>query len=142
MEKEIVDIGKVNYLVDEFAAKYPAILSQFEVIVGMSRGGLVPAALLATYLGKPLVVVYIDKEDRIYVDRVDWVKGKNALVVDDIIRTGKTLRLVKEYLEKNVGPASMQFFALYAVTPLRNTNYDFPAFAQKTDKDVIFPWDH
>ena len=49
-----------------------------DFIVGMSRGGLIPAAMIATRLNKPLVAIYIDKKDNIYLDRKDWTEGKNS----------------------------------------------------------------
>src|SRR5690606_17695522 len=70
-------------------------LLQTEFVIGVSRGGLIPAAVVATTLNKPLVAAYIDKQDNVYFDRGDWIKDKKVLIVDDIVRSGKTLDLIK-----------------------------------------------
>jgi hypoxanthine phosphoribosyltransferase len=136
-----ISLEKVKKAIDDFVAGNPDFLAKIDFVVGVSRGGLVPAALLAAKIDKPLAAAYINKQDEIFFDRAGWINGKNVLVVDDIIRSGRTLWLLKNYLEKNTKPAAISFFALYKVASLKNDNYNFPAFAQEITEDVIFPWD-
>lgn len=80
-------------------------LKEIEFVVGVSRGGLIPAAIVATWLNKPLVAVYIDKQDNVYMDRSNWLTGKKVLLVDDVVRSGSTMQLMIDMLKTAlVGP--------------------------------------
>src|SRR5690606_25730799 len=88
----------VKTLIEKNEDKFKTI----DFVVGMSRGGLIPAALIATKLNKPLVAIYINKQDEIFLDRIQWLKGKEILLVDDVCRTGSTLRRAVVHIERNV----------------------------------------
>ena len=100
-----------------------------------------PAALLAAKIDKPLAAAYINKQDEIFFDRGEWIAGKNVLVVDDVIRSGKTLWLVKNHLQKCCRPKSISFFVLFKVKSLQNEDYRIQSFSREIDEDVVFPWD-
>ena len=140
-ESNNIGMDRVLEAVDKFSAANAGLLDKIDIVAGISRGGLVPAALLAARINKPLVAVYIDKSDKIYFDRPDWISGKNILVVDDIIRSGKTLWLVKKHLGKNLFPASISFFTLFKVLPLVQKEFLISSFSREIDCDVVFPWD-
>jgi hypoxanthine phosphoribosyltransferase len=136
-----VAFGEIEEVIDEFVDKNREFLDKIEVVIGVSRGGLVPAALLAAKVDKPLAAAYINKQDEIFFDRGEWIAGKNVLAVDDIIRSGKTLWLVKNHLEKCCRPKSISFFALFKVKSLQNEDYRIQSFSREIDEDVVFPWD-
>lgn len=72
-----------------------------DVVVGIARGGLVPATMLSHYLGKPLMVINYSLRDN-RVSQTSEIadlsaalnRGQNVLVVDDICDSGETLRKV------------------------------------------------
>jgi hypoxanthine phosphoribosyltransferase len=140
MEK--IGFGEIEEVINKFIDKNKEILDKIDVVIGMSRGGLVPATLVAAKIDKPLIAAYIDRQDEIYFDRVDWIAGKNILVIDDIIRSGKTLWLLNEYLAKNAKPREISFFTLFKVVSLMNKNYNLLSFSREINEDVIFPWDY
>jgi hypoxanthine phosphoribosyltransferase len=142
MEKIKIGFNEIENIISHFVSAEKDLLEEIDFVVGISRGGLVPAALLAAKIDKPLATVYIDKNDKIYFDRQEWIKGKNILVVDDIIRSGKTLKLIRTHFEKNAEPASMSFFALFRVTSLGQLQFNIEALAKDVNNDVIFPWDN
>ncbi len=142
MEKEIIGLSEIKNIVEGFAKSNAAPAERIDFVVGISRGGLIPAALLAARINKPLVAVYIDKNDKIYFDRPEWIKNKNVLVVDDVIRSGKTLWLLKDHLEKNTNPAEVSFFALYRIIGAVRPEFHFAVFVKDVNYDVIFPWDN
>lgn len=72
-----------------------------DVVVGIARGGLVPATMLSHYLGKPLMVINYSLRDN-KVSRISEVNDivklystmQNVLIVDDICDSGDTLAKV------------------------------------------------
>jgi len=137
-----IGFPEIENIVGRFAANNAVFLSKIDIVVGISRAGLVPAALLAARIDKPLAAAYIDKNDNIFFDRADWINGKNILVVDDVIRSGKTLWLLKEHLKKYTNPAEVSFFALYRIIGLARPEFHVKAFAKDVNHNIVFPWDH
>lgn len=125
-----------SLMVDTFKDNF----SEVDFVVGISRGGLIPATLIATKINKPLVAAYIDKEDSVYFDKPEWIKDKNVMIIDDIVRTGKTLIKIRNLIREN-GAKSVDCAVLAAITgdleldPLRN-------FDVEKGWNVIFPWDY
>ena len=69
-----------------------------DVVVGIARGGLVPATMLSHYLGKPLQTINYSLRDNMvsHVSEISDVarrikEGQNILLVDDICDSGDTL---------------------------------------------------
>lgn len=112
-----------------------------EFVIGMSRGGLIPAVIVATKLNKPLVTAYIDKQDNIYFDRKEWLKDKNVLVVDDIVRSGRTLFLLDDYLKKNTEIKNISYYTIYNVGHLNKKEYNLNVSSIIKKEDITFPWD-
>jgi xanthine phosphoribosyltransferase len=116
----------------------------FEVIVTITRGGLVPAAIVARELGIRIIETisissYRDrKQAEIVVLKsitAEILKRESGvLVVDDLVDTGATARIVRDLL-----PAA-HFAAVYAKPqgrPLVDT------FITEVSQDtwIDFPWD-
>jgi adenine/guanine phosphoribosyltransferase-like PRPP-binding protein len=112
-------------------------LAGIEFVVGVSRGGLFPAMVVSTKMIKPLVVAYIDKQDNVYFDRVEWIKNKKVLLVDDIVRTGKTIDKIKELLLKE-GASRVVTLAPYY---LESVERHAPDYGLMSREDIAFPWD-
>ena len=106
---EIVELSRINELCKTLAKKI--IRSGFEpdVVVGISRGGLVPARLLCDYLHiHDLTSIKIQhyfgterQEGAVlkYPLRAN-IKDKNVLLVDDVNDTGKSLVAALEHLNE------------------------------------------
>lgn len=131
-----VSMPTVQSLLDTFVQKHRRKLQTIDFVVGVSRGGLIPAALIATRIDKPLVTAYIDRQDRVYLDRGSWLRGKQVLLVDDIIRTGKTFKKIQTLVSRQK-PASIQSFTLFC---LFNASI-VPTWTTMTKQDNRFPWD-
>jgi xanthine phosphoribosyltransferase len=119
---------------------------EWKGIVAITRGGLVPAALVARELDIRLidtvcVVSYGagDEGAEQHQGELRWLKtvdgdGDGWLLVDDLVDTGKTARAVRERLPK------AHFATLYA-KPLGRRLVDTFVKEFKQEKWIYFPWD-
>ena len=130
------DLATIGALVDTFIEKNRDELANIDAVVGMSRGGLIPAALIATKIDRVLVAAYIDRQDNVYFDKPDWIAGKRVLFVDDICRSGQTISLITALLGTHK-PDSIKTCTLYC---LPHSTFK-PDYTNHVAEDVSFPWD-
>ncbi len=116
----------------------------FEAMVAITRGGLVPAAIVARELNIRLVetvsVKSYDHQDQGSIkvlkaisDEVLKTKGK-VLIVDDLVDTGATGRVVRDMLP------NAHFATVYA-KPLARDIVDTFITEVSQDTWIYFPWD-
>ena len=117
-----------------------ADLRSWEGIVAIARGGLVPAAIVARELEVRLidticVASYDYQEQRTarILKRVDG-DGEGWLLIDDLVDTGKTARLVREMLPR------AHFATIYA-KPAGRPLVDTFITEVSQDTWIHFPWD-
>ncbi len=116
-------------------------------IVAITRGGLVPAALVARELEIRLIdtvcVVSYGASEEGYAEKrqgeLRWVKriegdGDGWLLIDDLVDTGRTAKAVREMLPR------AHFATLYA-KPLGRSIVDTFVKEFKQEKWIYFPWD-
>jgi len=115
--------------------------SFFNGIIAVTRGGLVPASIIARELDIRLV-------DTICVSSYDWkdqkgeVKvlkdvvgdGEGWLIVDDLVDTGKTAEVIRKRLPK------AHFATIYA-KPAGRPLVDTFIMEVSQDTWILFPWD-
>lgn len=120
----------------------------FEAIVCITRGGLVPAAIVARELGiRVIETVCVTSYDHVTQGELRVLKtvaanivalrggrGKGVLVVDDLVDTGKTVKLVRDILPE------AHFAAVYA-KPLGRPMVDTFITEVSQDTWIFFPWD-
>jgi len=122
--KEQITLDKVIQILDKAINKERAYFEQFDFIVGVSRGGLIPAAWIATHLNKPLITAYIDKKGEVYADRTEWLKDKKVLIIDDTRRTGETINKIMNLIQSLTNKEADTFFII-----------------EDPDNKISFPWD-
>lgn len=120
----------------------------FDVIVGISRGGLPPARIICDFLNiKTLTAVQIrhyesggkEKEEVTVTDPVDIdLNGKNVLIVDDVNDSGKTLKAAYEHVSA-LGPDMVKIAVLHEK---QNTshNADYTGSVLSDWKWLIYQW--
>ena len=121
----------------------------FEAMVCITRGGLVPAAIICRELGLRMietvcVASYHDYKNQTELQVLKDIapnikaigdgKGKGVLVVDDLTDTGKTARVVREMLP------NAHFATVYA-KPAGRGEVDTYITEVSQDTWILFPWD-
>lgn len=124
-------------------------VSQFkpDIVVGVARGGLVPARILMDLLEtKDFAIIQIQyyqginqhgKEPILKQCLNTPLTGKKVLLVDDISDGGKSLQLAKAHLQEK-GAEKIKTATLY-IKPATITVPDY--FEQQTSRWIVFPWD-
>ena len=113
----------------------------FEGIIAVTRGGLVPAAIIARELDIRLVDTvciasysWQDRQGEIEVLKSVNSDGEGWLIVDDLVDTGNTARSVREMLPK------AHFATVYA-KPAGRPLVDTFITEVSQDTWILFPWD-
>lgn len=119
-----------------------------DYIVGISRGGLVPAVKLSHYFDVPMYA--LNKEESNLWIPEDALDGKNILIIDDINDTGKTIRKLKKEWSENPGDWSKIFHVgnvKFAVTINNEASkqsvdyYGYTINKYENPEWCVFPWE-
>lgn len=78
-----------------------------DYVVGITRGGLVPAQMISQYLNIPMNTLKVSMRDDAHCESNLWMAeeaytGKNILIVDDINDSGATMKWIQEDWESSV----------------------------------------
>ena len=113
---------------------------QPDLIVGITRGGAVPARLLSRELNtKNMHGISIEKvggERKVVTDLQIDLSGEKVLLVEDMLETGRSLIVAKKYLE-NKG-AEVKTACLY-IMPQSEIKPDY--FLSRIENAAKFPWE-
>lgn len=150
---KIVDWEQISKSIDKICKDMIMSDVQIDSVVGLSRGGLIPAVMIANQLGVREVYSYgiksysnqtrgdIDTYQHVHTDNI---KGDNIVVVDDISDRGDTMGYVKRQLcstntkpwrHKNIHTCTL---CIKEHSDFMPTWYDFTL---KSDEWIIFPWE-
>ncbi len=116
----------------------------FKGIVAVTRGGLVPAAIVARELDLRLVdticVASYEGRDQGEASVLkapclqDAPAGEGMLIIEDLTDTGKTARIVRRAMPKAL-------FATVYAKPEGRPNVDLYVTEVSQDTWILFPWD-
>jgi hypoxanthine phosphoribosyltransferase len=118
-----------------------------DLIVGVSRGGWIPARIMSDLLGNLNLanvtaefyvgVAETRQEPSITQPVSASVDGKKVLVVDDLADTGKSLKLVTSHL-KSQGASEVKIATIY----YKPWSITVPDYCEKeTRRWIVFPWE-
>lgn len=149
--------NKIIYSWDDFDSDIKLIHNQLinsnwipDYIVGVKRGGLVPAIKLSHLIDKPMIMMSCqlrdntDKEVRLYeVEEIP--NDKNILIVDDICDSGITMsRIMIQFFSNLFAPNNIKTCSLWF-----NSNQKFIVdyYSREIDRAtdnrwVVFPWEN
>jgi len=115
----------------------------YQGIVAVTRGGMIPACIIARELNIRLIETfcvesyhnYKDQgQTNILKDTASIGDGKGWLVIDDLVDTGNTYKLIREHLPQ------AHFACVYAKPKGVPTTDDY-VIEVSQDTWVYFPWD-
>ena len=118
----------------------------FAAIVTVTRGGLVPAAIVARELDIRVVetisIASYDETSQgelrvlkcVASDIIEMNGGRGVLIIDDLVDTGRTAKIVRDLLPK------AHFAAVYA-KPMGRPLVDTFITEVSQDTWIYFPWD-
>lgn len=116
-----------------------------EVVVGIARAGVIPAAVIASILRLDFYSMKITRRegDTVVRERPEVLsaapiqaRGRRVLLVDEITSSGDTLRLGLAAC-RDTNPRELRAAACF----VRPMGYKPDYFALETDQTIIFPWD-
>lgn len=116
-------IGWSEYgsLVETLAKEVASAGKEFDLVIGIARGGVPVAMVVSDRLGAKVDFINVKSytglgsrtKPRILATITEEIAGKRILLVDDIVDEGDTMRTVTEYLEAR-GPAEMTTAVLFS----------------------------
>ena len=117
-------------------------ISSFKGIIAVTRGGLVPAAIVARELDMRLIdTVCVSSYKEKSRGDVEFLKnktmaqdGENWLIVDDLVDTGETIKALRPILPK------AHYATVYA-KPAGRGQVDTFITEVSQDTWIYFPWD-
>lgn len=117
-----------------------------DILIGVSRGGLIPVAILSDKLGVKSEIIGVkyyhgikETKDRpeIYQPILSDLNEKRVLIVDDVADQGHSLKLVKSYVQekgaKEVRVCTLHYKPWSVVKP--------EYFVKETEAWIIYPWE-
>jgi hypothetical protein len=144
---EIPTIDEIYGYLADLAVKIKSSKEKYDLILGVARGGLIPARILGDFLLiKDIRILYARyyskpyetfEKPKIYSESVGDVTDKKILIVDDVADTGDTLIEIKKYLESK--HAKKVDIAVIYKKPWNKAKIKY--FSKETDAWIVFPWE-
>jgi hypoxanthine phosphoribosyltransferase len=152
MRHEALTWDEVDKLIDHLL---PQFQSDFEIMVIITRGGIVPGGMLAEATGIPIILTAavdfpaeVERQKTglfawprfIEFPNDDLLRGKRCLVVDDVWGSGRTITAVKNRIAAAGGfPSTCVLHFNPYRTLFGNVRPDY--YAATTDAHIVYPWE-
>lgn len=116
-----------------------------EMVVGIARAGVIPAAIVASLLRIDFYSMKISRREgdekvrerpAVLSAAPSQAQGKRVVLVDEVATSGDTLRLALAAV-RDAHPAEVRT----ATTFVRPMGYEPDYYALETDQTIVFPWD-
>lgn len=150
--RELLNWQEVDRLIDHLI---PQFRTEFNAMVMISRGGVVPGGILAEALGvQDLLIAAVDfpyEAERERAKLLAWPKfiqfpeeeqvvGRRVLVVDDVWGSGRTITAVKSRVASagaDVSTCVLHFNPYRSLFTQAQPEY----YAAVTDAHIVYPWE-
>lgn len=132
--KRYVEWSDIDYRCQQLLKTFAYNNDEFDAVVGIARGGMIPATIISYGMDKPLKLLQVssfsDGKRKGIKDNTDeatkeYIKTHKVVIVDDIYDTGQTA----EYIYQNYPEANLALI--------------FDKRVEDPDNEVwyVFPWD-
>jgi hypoxanthine phosphoribosyltransferase len=120
---------------------------QPDLVVGIARGGVIVGAVIASAMQvdffpikvtRRVMMEVVNEEPTLVIKPYAYAQGKKVLLVDDISRTGETMRIARRALEM-FHPEVIKT-ACYA--DYQGDGYQPDFYKMTVDAQLAFPWDY
>jgi xanthine phosphoribosyltransferase len=139
-EKLVVSWEEAAALAERLAAELAPRRDEFRTIIAITRGGMVPAAIVArrldiTYVDTVGISSYEDQiQGEVRVIKTVPGNGEGCLVIDDLVDRGTTAQMVRQMLPKS-------FIAVLYAKPSGKPFADLAMEDVAQDIWIEFPWE-
>ena len=163
IEKVYYDYIKVQEWVNKISFQMYKDNWRPDYIVGLTRGGLIPAVYLSHWLDIPMWTLKVSLRDDGQTETNAWMAEdaygyneapKNILIVDDINDSGKTMQWIKQDWQSSCCPTDPRWQSIwnnnvrFAVLTHNTVSefQDIDYMAQEINKHqdpqwVVYPWE-
>lgn len=154
MRREMLTWQDIDQLIDHLI---PQFENEFEAMLMITRGGIVPGGLLAEALNISVILTaavdfpteFEGEKDRtrlrvwpkfLQFPDENLLRGRRVLIVDDVWGSGRTITAVKN---RTSGAAGVPLTCVLHFNPYRNLfgNVRPDYFAATTDAHIVYPWE-
>lgn len=144
------NFGLYSEGIEQLTQNLKADLRPIDSIVGIARGGAIPAVHLSHQLDLPCRILHWQTRDGDYKDglmlsdiALDLIDGKFVLIVDDIFDTGKTITEVDKVLSSLVDSEDRMNQIVTSSLVYRTTSLVKPDYFHLVDPEgwVRFFWE-
>ena len=147
MEKHSVPYNEISFY-SRMLARRIEEKTDISHVVGLARGGLIPATIMSYALDKPLLSYGISsykgskKTENFHVTQtfslVDLPRNASLLVVDDICDTGDTMK----HITQKLALADIKYTTACVYTKEKHKDWlDYFGLVVKDNKWIVFPWE-
>jgi hypoxanthine phosphoribosyltransferase len=161
INKKYYDYVHVHEMVNDISFKMYKDNWRPDYIVGLTRGGLIPAVIMSNTLGIPMETLKVSLRDsdngpesNLWMAE-DAYNGKNILIVDDINDTGATLDWITNDWQNSCHPSDAHWLQVWGnnvkiavlvdnLSSKFSRCVDYCAVSiNKAEKDVwiVYPWE-
>lgn len=148
----VLKVDKIYYTFDDYLCDTEAVAALVEesnfkpdVIVGILRGGAIPAVQLSHMLDKPVYTFAFSTRDKKIVEEESFDKlmeifsnGHKVLFIDDINDSGKTFMQILTYLARhNIGE---KHYKLASLVYNKNSQIQSDYYGMVIEKIDDSPW--
>ncbi len=148
IEKQHLSWQQIEVMVEQLVQSLSG--RSFDALLVVTRGGLVPAGLIAYHLGiRNILVAAVqfytgvgrraEKPAFLQFPADPFLGGKSVLIIDDIWDSGKTIAAVKGRVQAAGGTP---ITAVLHYKPRASLFTDVPDhFVEATDAWIVYPWE-
>jgi len=149
-EKTYYKYSDIRKFVKNIAKQVKKSKWEPDLIVGLTRGGLVPAVMLSHMLDLPMQALNWSTRDHVEncndaATAEDAINGKKILIIDDICDSGHTFRTLKDDWDSSVADDIAWHDSVRFATLDYKDSSDFPIdFTVNTIADetwIVYSWE-